>query len=888
MLDLGEFFVKNMNIFRKVCEVMSNRGKKLAFTTATIAAIATVGSNVNAEEVTTPVAPSKPVAEATTETKTTTVSDEQVLDAQDKVSDAKADKQAKETALTEAEAKRDAKAEEKAAAQAEEKALTEKVEAAKEATPEKVADLERTAKDKTADKEAKSQAVNNAKTDQTAKQTDVDNKTNALEAAKANQTVAADKVKAAEDALSGTAVKSAQDAKDAADKKVNDATATKDAADKELADSKKADAKRDAKKAQITSEIPAKETTASKATDAVKAAEKALDSIPMFTNIEIDAEWAKVAKEYLAELGRKWYKGLSYGTPEYKAAEKAYDQKLDELGHRLDEVAKGAEEKARKSVKDFVTKLINGAITNVTPEQFVERNEDGTEKIYDINNLPEDVLNEVNDQFITTLNEIRRALGLPDARINAKNVEFAKEVAKRYVANNITFINHSGKSIAEAAKALGYKYDKNALTTETHSQWYENLTTFWYFDGIEKDGRLYLPKFGLKRYASVSAILFMMEGAGGHFKALSRDSIQGAAYSTGSDERGNTILQLHVLNANSFANVPGFAPQIKDEAATNRALPETDRTTAQAKLDQAKADKVAADKAVADAKAELARINAEVSTTPAKQAEANKAAKALEDAKATQAAANKRLQDVSADNATKLAALNQARADKATADSNVTAKEQELVTATAALEAAKQTTATREKELENAVQAEKEAKKAVENAKELLANKTKLEADLAAKKAEVQKHCDDLKALENDVTAKTAAKTAAETALADAEKEYNRLLAIYTAERMVEPLIQDELPEFVGGVNYGEDLVFELPELMIPEETPVVSNLAAAGNSNATLGQAVHNEGRGTVVNEEQLPNTGTGSEFAIFSTAALSILASLGLVATNRKKTQE
>ena len=220
---------------------MSNRGKKLAFTTATIAAIATVGSNVNAEEVTTPVAPSEPVAEATTETKTTTVSDGQVLDAQDKVSDAKADKQAKDTALTEAEAKRDAKAEEKAAAQAEEKALTEKVEAAKEATPEKVADLENTAPEKTADQEAQSQAVNNAKTEQTAKQTDVENKANALEAAKANQTAAADKVKAAEDALSGTAVKSAQDAKDAADKKVKDATATKDAADKELADSKKAD-----------------------------------------------------------------------------------------------------------------------------------------------------------------------------------------------------------------------------------------------------------------------------------------------------------------------------------------------------------------------------------------------------------------------------------------------------------------------------------------------------------------------------------------------------------------------------------------------------------------------------------------------------------------------
>lgn len=840
---------------------MSNRGKKLAFTTATIAAIATVGSNVNAEEVTTPVAPSEPVAEAITETKTTTVSDEQVLDAQDKVSDAKADKQAKETSLTEAEAKRDAKAEEKAAAQAEEKELAEKVEAAKEATPEKVADLERTANEKTADKEAKSQAVNNAKTEQTAKQTDVDNKTNALEAAKANQTAAADKVKAAEDALSGTAVKPAQDAKDAADKKVNDATATKDAADKKLADSKKADAERDAKKAQITSEIPAKEATASTAGETVKSAEKALNAIPAVTNITINADWAKDAKAYLDVLNEDWDNGLRFGTTEYEKAEEAHDARL-------------------KATATALNKSADTAI-RVASRKIDAMREQGTSEVFDVANLPQDLLNDVNDQFITTVNEIRRAIGLSDAKINTKNIEFAKEVAKRYMANDVHVINHSGKSIAEAAKALGYKYDEKALTTETTNQPYENLATYWVFEG--QNGKLKLSRLELMKHAAQSAISFMMEGAGGHFRTLASDSIQGVAYSSGTDERGNTILQLHALNANSFGQ-----KQITDEAATNRALPETDRTTAQAKLDQAKAAKVVADKAVADAKAELARLNAEVSTTPAKQVEADKAAKALEDAKATQTAANKRLQDVSADNATKLAALNQARAEKATADSNVTAKEQELVTATAALEAAKQTTATREKELENAVQAEKEAKKAVEDAKELLANKTKLEADLAAKKAEVQKHCDDLKALENDVTAKAAAKTAAETALADAEKEYNRLLAIYTAERMVEPLIQDELPEFVGGVNYGEDLVFELPELMIPEETPTVSNVASAGNTNETLGQAVHNEGPGAVVNEDQLPNTGTGSEFAIFSAAALSILASLGLVVTSRKKEQE
>ena len=842
---------------------MSNRGKKLAFTTATIAAIATVGSNVNAEEVTTPVAPSEPVAEATTETKTTTVSDEQVLDAQDKVSDAKADKQAKETALTEAEAKRDAKAEEKAAAQAEEKALTEKVEAAKEATPEKVAELEQTATEKTAEKDAKSQAVETAKADQTVKQADADQKAQAVERAKAEQKDAENKVKEAEDAISGTAVKDAQDAKDAADQRVNDAIVTKNTATKELEDSKKADTERDAKKAQITSEIPAKETTTSKAGEAVTAAEKVLNAIPAITNITVDAQWAKDAKAYLDETNRDWSAGLRFGTAEYDAAEKVHDGKVASLAQALN-----------KSAEKAIT---------IAGGQIDSKRQQGTGELLDVNNLPQDVLEAANDQFITTLNEIRRAMGLSDAKINSKNIEFAKEVAKRYVANNIKFINHSGKSIAEAAKALGYKYDANALKADKTSQPYENLATHWSSQYKFQDGTVQLSRAELMYLAANSAVSFMMEGAGGHFRTLSRDDIQGVAYSARLDEDGIAIVQLHVLNANSFGQ-----KQITDEATTNRTLPETDRTTAQAELDQAKADKVAADKAVADAKAELARLNAEVSTTPAKQVEADKAAKALEDAKATQAAANKRLQDVSADNATKLAALNQARADKATADSNVTAKEQELVTATAALEAAKQTTATREKELENAVQAEKEAKKAVENAKELLANKTKLEADLAAKKAEVQKHCDDLKALENDVTVKTAAKTAAETALADAEKEYNRLLAIYTAERMVEPLIQDELPEFVGGVNYGEDLVFELPELMIPEETPTVSNVASAGNTNETLGQAVHNEGRGTVVNENQLPNTGTGSEFAIFGTAAMSILASLGLVGTKRKNEQE
>ena len=39
---------------------------------------------------------------------------------------------------------------------------------------------------------------------------------------------------------------------------------------------------------------------------------------------------------------------------------------------------------------------------------------------------------------------------------------------------------------------------------------------------------------------------------------------------------------------------------------------------------------------------------------------------------------------------------------------------------------------------------------------------------------------------------------------------------------------------------------------------------------------------------QTELPNTGTTDEFAIFNVAALTILASLGLVATSRKKDEE
>lgn len=848
---------------------MKNTIKRTTTLTAAIAAVATIGSKVNAEEVTTPVAPAtEPVAETTVATPTTTVSDEQVVNAKQTADNAQVAVETKQAALNNAQAERDAKSEELATAKEQEKALADKVEAAKDVTPEKVTELEQTVTQKTAEKDAKAQAVDTAKADQTVKQADADKKASALEQTKAEQKDAENKVKEAEDAISGTAVKDAQDAKDAADQRVNDAIVTKNTATKELEDSKKADAERDAKKAQITSEIPAKETTASNAGEVVKSAEKALNAIPSITNITINADWAKDAKAYLDALNEDWRTGLQRGTTEYDNARKLHNAKVNNLAKQLNASAEKAIQVASGKLDD----MLNAGYRQ------------GKSELFDVNNLPQDVLNEANDQFITTLNEIRHALGLGDAKINTKNIDFAKEVAKRYVANNIKFINHSGKSIAEAAKALGYKYDANALTTETNGQPYENLATHWSSRYTTQNGKAQLARFEIMNLAAQSAISFMMEGAGGHFTSLASDDIQGVAYSTRLDERGNTIVQLHVLNANSFGQ-----KQITDQATTNRALPETDRATAQAKLDQAKVAKVAADKAVADAKAELARLNAEVSTTPAKQVAVANANKAYTDAVNAQNEAGRRLNAAKSSAEDKVTALEQARVRKTFMDAVVAGRTTELETAVAALDAAKAETAKAEEALATAVKAEDDAKKALADAKDLLANKVQLENDLRDKSQVVVALTNALTVLENKLADKANDVQTAKRALEDAEKEYKRLLAIYTAERKVAPLVQDENPEFEGGVNYAEDLVFELPELVVPEEpttVPVIDAIIAQVTDNAPTYSEVIARGSETPSNVEVNKLPETGAESTIMQTVLGTIFMLTGAgVASKRKK---
>ena len=164
-----------------------------------------------------------------------------------------------------------------------------------------------------------------------------------------------------------------------------------------------------------------------------------------------------------------------------------------------------------------------------------------------------------------------------------------------------------------------------------------------------------------------------------------------------------------------------------------------------------------------------------------------------------------------------------------------------------------------------------------------------------------------LAVLENKVSDKANDVQTAKSALEDATKEYNRLLAIYTAERAVAPLIQDELPEFTGGVIYAEDLVFELPELTIASEDATEPSTVAVANvdtvKTATVADAtvteVTEQSEVTVAdatvtdvteqsvrttNVDKLPETGAEDTIITTVMGVVSSLLGLGVIAKRKE----
>ena len=86
-----------------------------------------------------------------------------------------------------------------------------------------------------------------------------------------------------------------------------------------------------------------------------------------------------------------------------------------------------------------------------------------------------------------------------------------------------------------------------------------------------------------------------------------------------------------------------------------------------------------------------------------------------------------------------------------------------------------------------------------------------------------------------------------------------------------------EVPEFDGGVVPLDPPVVDKPELKIPEE-PKQNDTTPSNGGNEQQTSVPKNK-------VEELPQTGTGNEFAIFGAAASSILAGLGLAIPKKKR---
>ena len=88
-----------------------------------------------------------------------------------------------------------------------------------------------------------------------------------------------------------------------------------------------------------------------------------------------------------------------------------------------------------------------------------------------------------------------------------------------------------------------------------------------------------------------------------------------------------------------------------------------------------------------------------------------------------------------------------------------------------------------------------------------------------------------------------------------------------------------EVPEFDGGVVPLDPPVVDKPELKIPEE-PKQNDTTPSNGGNEQQTSVPKNK-------VEELPQTGTGNEFAIFGAAASSILAGLGLAIPKKKENE-
>ena len=701
---------------------------------------------------------------------------------------------------------------------AEKAQLTKDIEEAKNTTPADVAKIEENINAQNQAKADKTKELELAKTDEINKQDVKEEKAKEVEKAQDNVAKANQNVEAKRQALDPQAEVDAKNQLTQASKELENKEAKKVSAEVELNKAKEFDKdladKKEAANTDLAGKTKAREdkiVELSKATKVQSEAKEAVENaFPYPTKIITPPEWIQAFKEYIT---------LSKVRFDYSAWEKANPQKPGESEEDYYERRHAALDAFYdKKYVDLEAALQN--LIKVDAETF-SRSDDAkiienytnakdNSIVYDVNNIPTDVLIEVSQYFAHLVNEVRAELGITEKiQVHKDDIEFAREVAKSVVDNNYTKINHFGRGINDAARRRGLSTSAKP-GKDTTFQYYENLRSL----PVYKSSKITRQDLFLNIYSAVSD--FFHEGPGNkhylHALSLLKSKNAGVALSYLDDGKYFGVLKTHVISIN-----PEFVKEYSDElegwvvskelyeARYGRSLlPNAvyeDKNVLQAKLDKANADLASAQNALTAANNELANaqskvteLNAVKTKTPEAQAKYDEAVKAVKSATEEKEKAEKHLQFVTSDKLIKEKALNEAL--KVQKEANDTLAKTQLVSdqAISDYNNAVNTRVAKEAEITNITKKIDELVNYKAEIENKIAKREENEAKLVEIDKKLLKLTSELNSLKAEEVTLKATISTLEKQLVELEKEYESLLGVYTKERMPKAPIVEALP----------------------------------------------------------------------------------------------
>jgi hypothetical protein len=563
-----------------------------------------------------------------------------------------------------------------------------------------------------------------------------------------------------------------------------------------------------------------------------------------------------------------------------------------------------SEDESRKLNTDYIATFAN----------------DTTGQKYDVTNIPLKLQTELSQYFAYLVNDVRQQLGQPKLVVNTDAIKFATLVAEKYDKNHDPYSGHDNKAINEAAKEMGYWYNRKnqgnayenlagGLSDSAYSLDSNGNSTYKIGDKVE------LTKSDLYKLVAENVNGFIYEGVlngyYSHANSLIKQPSLGIAFTLSHTDFGfGTIpaIETHVLYTpltdkrtggpllDASKNVPDLkipdkqAAEVADRAAQAALVTATAQAqAAQTRFEQAKAAYdalVATPRQTADAEAKLVTAKAEL-------ANAQTALEAAENTLAT----------VTASHADKVAALDMAKASRDEAVNALTAAQNKLDVANQELAQRETATTVAKAKLAELEQAVKDAEQAIIDAKATYEQLVKAKANLETARqayAKVVSAQDAAQvAYDKAIVALTNAK--AQTALSGTK--YTNLKAAYDARIAYEEAQRKAKEEEAlrrqaerdvkakqvrQGVNgtqsnrVNSSKYVGVQTFMSSTNEVHTTSFSAAQVATAEATQAVVNR-RGTTDYQAPLPQTGE-ADTAVYLLAGLGVLGLAGVTARKRR----